>query len=512
MMKRFTVCFSLILLLLSGTSALAQKIVYSEPERDDSRRMNFEIIGKFGANYLIYKNPRNRDFICVYDNDMKQVGKVEMDYIPDDRLINVDFFPYNDFTYVVYQYQRKNVVYCMSVKIDGLGKRISDPVELDSSHLGFAANNKIYSSITSEDKSKISIFKINSKNKQNYVLTTLLFNDKLELQRKSVNGIPMDDRNDYLDEFYVDNDGDLVFSKYNRTNSDNIVKASMMVKKASSDTLFQNDLKIDKNLLDEIHIKVDNYNKRYFLTSFYYKQRRGNVDGFYFYVWDKGLSQPVLENTLVFGDELRREARGDASQKTAFNDYFIRNVIIKRDGGFIIGSESFYTTSRYNTWNRWDYMYGSPFMSPYDYYYYSPYYSNMWWRSNNFRNQNQNTRSHADNVVILSFSKEGTLEWSNVLAKDQYDDDGDFRVSYQLLNTGGQLHFLFNQQEKRMLLLNDFSVAPDGQINRNPTLKNLEKGYEFMPKYGKQVSSKQIIIPCIFRNYICFAKLDYNQQ
>ncbi|MEJ0105648.1 MAG: hypothetical protein WDO19_25160 [Bacteroidota bacterium] len=61
------------------------------------------------------------------------------------------------------------------------------------------------------------------------------------------------------------------------------------------------------------------------------------------------------------------------------------------------------------------------------------------------------------------------------------------------------------------MLLNDFTVGPDGQINRNPTLKNLDKGYEFMPKYGKQVGSKQVIMPCIYRNYICFAKLDYNQ-
>ena len=53
-------------------------------------------------------------------------------------------------------------------------------------------------------------------------------------------------------------------------------------------------------------------------------------------------------------------------------------------------------------------------------------------------------------------------------------------------------------------------ISPDGKMNRNPTLKNLDKGYEFMPKYGKQVSAKQIIIPCLYRNYICFAKIDYN--
>ncbi|MEJ0105645.1 MAG: hypothetical protein WDO19_25145 [Bacteroidota bacterium] len=136
--------------------------------------MNFEIIGKFGGNYLIYKNPRNRDYICVYDNEMKQIGKVEMDYIPDDRLINVDFFPFSDFTYVIYQYQKKNVVYCMAVTVDGLGKRITEPMQLDTSHLGFAANNKIYSAISSEDKSKIVIFKINNRNKQNYLVTSLL--------------------------------------------------------------------------------------------------------------------------------------------------------------------------------------------------------------------------------------------------------------------------------------------------------------------------------------------------
>ncbi len=80
---------------------MAQRIVYSEPERDDTRRMNFEIIGKFGSNFLVYKNNRNRDFVAVYDNDMKQTGKVEMDYIPDDRLINVDFFPIQRF-YICY--------------------------------------------------------------------------------------------------------------------------------------------------------------------------------------------------------------------------------------------------------------------------------------------------------------------------------------------------------------------------------------------------------------------------
>ena len=149
----------------SGISATAQKIVYSEPEKDDTRRLDFEVVGKIGGNFLVYKNIRNRNWISVLNNDMQQIAKVEQDYVPDnDRMINVDFFPYSDFAYMIYQYQKKNIVYCMVSKIGGNGEKIGEVIELDTTQVGFSANNKIYTVLTSEDKSQIGIFKINSKN------------------------------------------------------------------------------------------------------------------------------------------------------------------------------------------------------------------------------------------------------------------------------------------------------------------------------------------------------------
>jgi len=498
----------LLFFFLIGISATAQKIVYSMPDKDDNRRMDFEIAGKVDGNFLIYKNTRNKNWIAVLNNDMEQIAKVEQEYVPDnDRMINTDFFSYGDFCYMIYQYQKRNVVYCMASKIDGSGKKVGDVVELDTTHIGFAANNRVYSVMTSEDKSKIIVFKINSRNKRMFIMTTLLWNDKLSLLKKSRIQIPMEENNEYLSDFQIDNDGNLVFSKFSRHNNDNISGGAFVIKYADADTLMMSNLNIDKTNLDEIHIKVDNFNKRYFLTSFYYKEKRGNIAGFYFYVWDQTTARPITENTLVLGDELRKDAKGDANIKMAFNDYFIRNIIIRRDGGFIISSESYYTSSRYNNWNRWDYLYGSPYYSSFDNYYYSPYYSNYWWGN---RYNNQSVRYHADNIVILSFDKNGKLEWNNVLAKEQFDDQTDDLISFQLMNTGGQIHFLFNQLERRSNLLNDYSVSPSGQMVHNPTLKNLDKGYEFMPKYGKQVSARQMIIPCQYHNELCFAKIEYN--
>jgi hypothetical protein len=500
-------------LVISGTclSAIAQKIVYSEPDKDDTRRMDFEIAGKIGSNFLIYKNTRGKNWITVLDNDMKQISRVDQDYVPDnDRMINVEFFPYNDYCYMIYQYQKKNIVYCMASRIGPDGNKIGNVTELDTTHLGFAANNKIYTVVSSEDKSRLIVFKINSKNKRSYVLTSLLMNDKLEILKKSRLALPMEERNDYLNDFYLDNEGDLVFCKFSRNNNDNISKAAFVVKYAQADTLMMKELNIEKTWLDEIHIKIDNYNKRYYLTSFYFQERKGNIEGFYFYVWDKPGARPYFETITPFSDDLRREARGDASIKMAFNDYFIRNIITRKDGGFVIGTEAYYTTSRFNNWNRWDYRYGSPYMSSFsNNSYYSPFYSNYYWSS---RNSNQAVRYHADNIAVLSFDNTGKPEWNNVMGKTQYDDESDDLLSYQLMNTGGQVHFLFNQQERRNNLLSDYSISPGGEMTRNPTLKNLDKGYEFMPKYGKQVSARQMIVPCLYRNYICFAKIDYTQN
>ena len=501
--KRLMILF---LLFIAGLPYLhAQRILISEPDREDSRRMNFEIIGKMGNNFLIYKNIRGENFISVYDNNMKQIKRVRHEYLPDERMINVDFFPYPDFVYMIYQYQKRNIVHCMAVKLDGMGKKISDPIELDTTALGALTNNKIYTTLSSEDKQKLIIFKINSRNREKFLVTTKLFDDKLELLKKTNLVMPMEERNDNLGEFALDNDGNLVFTKFVRTGNENISKAYIVVKKAMADDFTYYDLNLDKNYLDELRVKVDNDNNRYLLNAFYYNQKRGNIEGLYFLILNKNTGGFEYQNLLAFSEDLRREAKGDGNFRMAFNDYFIRNIIIKKDGGFLIDAEAFYTTSRSGNWNRWDYMYGSPFTSPLDYYYYSPYYYN-WWRRGS---SNQAVRYHADNLIIFSFDKNGKLDWSNVVRKGQYDDDSDDRISYNIMNTGGQLHFLFNLQERKNLLLNDYSLAPDGQINRNPTLKNLDKGHEFLPKYGKQVSATQMILPCYYRNYICFAKIDF---
>jgi hypothetical protein len=146
-------------------------------------------------------------------------------------------------------------------------------------------------------------------------------------------------------------------------------------------------------------------------------------------------------------------------------------------------------------------MYFSPMNRFYSYGFYDPF--------NRFGPQNNFVRHVSENIVVFFFNADGKLRWSNVIRKSQYDDNSDTFLSYQLFNTGNEVRFLFNQKEKRELLLNSATIDGEGKLKRQPTLKNLNREYDFMPKFGKQVGLRQIIMPCLYKNYICFAKIEF---
>ena len=503
------------LVLLASTAALAQspRVLYSEPEKEDSRRTNFEIIGKLNNDFLIYKNNRNDHAISIYDDGMQLKERVPLDFMPD-RVINMDFITFPDKAYLVYQYQKKRVVYCDYVTIGEKGKPLGQPVNLDTTEVNYASNNKIYSVISSDDKQKIMLFKVNSSDPKRFFITSFLYDNNMGLITRNLSQVAMEGKNENFTDFYLSNAGELITAKYTRAgnNSDYISGVNMLVKHPDSLGFNIRNVDIGKQILDELLLKIDNNNNRVLLASFFSRQKRGNMEGLYFVNWDTRTNSKLLDTAIVFNDELRVLVKGNSSnKKTAFNDFFIKNIYTRKDGGFAVVSEVLYTTSRYNNFNRWDYLgWGNPWMSPMSYYYWSPMY-NPWrmpWGRYGW-NSNPAQRYFAENVMVLSFDKDGGLEWSNVISKNQFDDESDNLISYGNMNTGGEVHFLFNTFERRTFVLTDQSIDATGKITRYPTLKNLDKGYDFMPRFAKQVSARQMIIPCLYRNYLCFARVDY---
>jgi hypothetical protein len=493
-----------------GIGANAQKVLYTEVNKEELKQTEFEIIGKYNNQFLVYKQLRDKKYISVYDAEMKLKGQEPLEAVAE-RLIAADFVSYPDFSYMFYQHQKKGVVYCMMLKIDGNGKALSQPIELDTTMVGGGSGNgnRIYSILTSEDKQQLMVFRINTRNERRYSFKTMLFDKEITLRHTSKLELNMNDRNDFLTDFYLDNDGHLVFGRGLRPGTgENINRFFLVVKPAMADSFAFNELTLTGISLDEVKLRMDNYNNRYLFTGFYYKGKRyTNIEGICNAIYEKSSRSWVVRNVIPLGDELRADARGENNTKAAFNDFYIKEIIIRKDGGFVVTAESIYQTSRGNAgFNRWDMM-GTPWMmNGFDYYGggfggFGP--AGRTWRNNSF------TRYHADNVIIGAFDKEGKLAISNTIRKSQFDDESDATVSYQLINTGSALAFLYNDFDKRDVVLTYQMIDAEGKITRPPTMKNLDNGYTFLPRYARQVSGRQLIVPTLFRNYLVFAKIEF---
>lgn len=496
---------SFVSMFISYVSA-GQQIVYSLPDNSDTRNMNFEIIGKIDGHFLIYKNNRNNYAIDVYDDQMISINRVPIK-IFNDRTLNVDFIPFPDFAWMIYQYQSKNIVYCSAVKINGDGKFLTDPVVLDTSTVGFFADKKIYTTIASEDKNKIMVFKIQKKNDK-FNFTTLLFDNELNLKRKDRIETEYQDKKYLFSDFLLTNTGNLVFTAGNRSTSRDYIESLAVISKTPlADSFHTTQIDLHDKYVDEVKLKIDNLNNHYIVNSFYYLRKRGNTEGIFTAVVNENGSHVISTTFAAFSNEARSGLKAKGNPKSALNDFFIRNVILKNDGGFLLMAEDFYNESRYSPWNRWDYMYGySPFYSPY-YYSYSPYYSPFYYGDRYYNYSD--VRYYYNNILVSSLDSTGKYEWTKIINKSQFDDQTDNNLSYALMITGGKLHFLFNELTRRNQILNQQTIDGNGDIKRVPPMHNLDKGYTFMPRYAKQVSASEIIIPCNYRNFICFAKIQF---
>lgn len=506
----FLACLSL----FSSLTSFGQEIFYSEINKEETKQANFDIIGKYANNLLIFKNLKNKNYISVYNPQMSLIENVDLSFMPP-KLIEYDILSFPEHSYIFYQYQQRNVAYLMVVKIGPNGQPLTTPIELDTTHINYNASKRVYSIISSEDKSKFMTFRINTRDEKKFVFDTKLYTPALEAMGASQLELTMNDEFDFLTDFFLDNEGNMVFGKGRRRSAQENISSFWLVTKPKNANKFElTELTFLTITLDEVKLRIDNKNNRYLFTAFYYKNRRdGAIEGVANAMYDKNAKDWTIKNIIPFDAELRADAAVDNNLKNAFNDYFIQQIFVLKDGGFIMNAEAVYQSSRGTMpMNRWDMMGGGMGMGGMGmggmgmgmggFGWGNPYNGSGMWGGNS-------TRFHADNVIVLIFDKDGQLEISNVIRKKQFDDQSEAMVGYQTINTGNAIHYLYNSYDKREIALSYQSIDSDGKVTRNPNMRALDPKYNFMPKYARQVAARTIIIPAIVRSNLTFARVDF---
>lgn len=476
---------AVVALLWVGWSANGQEVVYSAYDKFDLRNGDFSVVGKVGGRIYTYRSSNEGFFLDAFNDSMERLATVMLDFFPK-KIYETRFVNYTDKMVVLYQAVESGKIVQYAALLDERGRLLKGPLQLTSAKTGIWGPNRDYfSSAVSDDKKQMVVYGVEEKG-DDLNFTGIWIDDQLSIVHRSNASFKAD--NDLSHgEGFIDNNGNFYLPAYTITGARSYADQVWLLALAKgSRRFFSREFPLNDLFSTSLYMKLDNTNNRIYAGGFYSDKKNGNYEGVLYGYFDLADSSWHNRKSLAFDEQLRN-ATGERNLKRAFNNYQVKQMIIKKDGGFVLISEDFYITTR-TTAPGWGGFYYS--------YYYSP-----------FMNQNIREYNYND-IFALSYAADGSREWHAFVRKSQYSqEDGGIFSSYGMMNTGGALGFLFNDFNNRGSRIQLATIDASGKLDMRSLAEGTASDPDWLPRSGKQTGLKEMVIPCLRRRQICFAKI-----
>ena len=482
-MAYLRILLALLLILCYPAHSYSQEVTYSAYDRFDHRSDEYAVVGMVGGLLYTYRNTPDSVVLVAYDDSMNRVATVLLDFFPQ-KIYEIRFISYPDKIIVLYQALESNKVIHYAALLDEKGRLKGKPVELGSIKTGiFGATKTYFSSAVSENKKTILMYSANSKGSE-ITFDGKWLDDKLTINKRCRAVFTTDNNVDH-GELNLDNDGNAYMTAYTQTGAMNYADQFWILKLVPGSTKFEpKEMQLDEKFAASGYMKVDNANSRIYFGGFYANKKIGSFDGIIYAAYDIAGGAFAIRKFIPFDQDLLNAA-GARHKNHAFDNYQVRQLIVKNDGGFVLVAEVHFVTARSN------YTPGLGYYS-----YYSPYMTTMI------------HEYHYNDIMALSYDKDGARNWSSFIPKEQYsqEDNGLFS-SYALLNTGGTIAFLFNDFNVAHSRIQLATLAPDGKTEIHSFTAEGNDYPDWMPRNAKQVAGRVLVVPCLHKKQMCFARV-----
>lgn len=453
--------------------------------------------------------------VKVYSEKMNLIAIVKLP-IPGD-VLGINTIIYKNYFYLVYQYLQDNIVYCTAAKFNPNGDLDGAPAVIDSASVTNESNITPYNLIISEDKSRILFYKLSVGADVGPINKTILFDSSLNLVKKSIVGFRDVNIQNALTNFSLANDGTLVFLKQSGTSVQGKTIINVISKAPMSDSVEYADFSIAELNLGTINLKIDNINKHFLIAAFNATKKGKEIDGLFTSVWSLDKLGQLSRRLTTFSHGFKDSTRGDVIKQT-FNLLSIRDMILRRDGGFIVLAESsqvpifanLTTISAAQSYTNYDYYNSSRYLNrvasdpkAFDKPINNP---DASYSPENRGGSTSFRTSTLSKIFALSFDNVNNIEWAKILTNLSDKIDNRF-TGYTFISVGGRINIYYNRLVKRQAILYGSSISGDGQVSEDLPLHNLDFRYSFMPQQAKQIAANQLIVPFIYKKHLSFANM-----
>ncbi len=460
-----------------------QELTYSAYDKFDYRNGDYAVVGMVDGKLFNYRSTEDDYMLDVYNDSMRKIATVLLDFFPK-KIYQIRFIAYSDKIIILYQALESNKVVQYAALLDRQGLLKGKPIELGHVKTGILGATKTYfSSVISENKKIFAIYSTND-NDRELVLDTKWLNDSLTIIKRSKASLKVDDKIE-SGELNIANDGTIYMAGYKPVGSQNYAETYAILKLNMGATKFDFfNLPLNEKFAASGYMKIDNLNNTVYFGGFYSEHKNGSFDGVIYSCFD--IASKTFMNTkfIPFDQSLINNA-GARHVNHAFDNYEVKQLIIKKDGGFVLISEIHFVNTRSNY---------TPSLGYYSFY--SPPTTTMV------------REYHYNDIMALSYNKNGEKEWNSFIPKEQYSqEDGGVFSSYALLNAGGSLAFLYNDYNRNHSRIQLATLDADGKTDIRPFNIDGNDNPDWIPKAAKQIGSRVLVIPCLNKKQICFAKV-----
>jgi hypothetical protein len=186
----------------------------------------------------------------------------------------------------------------------------------------------------------------------------------------------------------------------------------------------------------------------------------------------------LVRQTVPVDDRYKFKLASVHDQKgaTGLFSYPIRNIILRNDGGLVLIAEAFFT---------------------YEYSYYD-YFTQSYMRRTDYQ---------FNNIVGISIHPDGNIHWLHVIRKTQQStDDGGIFSSFLQMTTDAELIMMYNPDDSRHNEVRYSVIDASGRFEESRVIR-LKQPVMLLPRFGRQVSANEAVIPCRYKRNLSVAKV-----
>ncbi len=474
--KRRALLFIVIQLLLP-LFLFGQQVHYSPLPGYNARSTSFEVIGEYNGLRLIYTESYGDRRITFFDNTMKPVDTIMLTDLPFEAK-EIHFIDLSSRFIMLYQYEHRRDIICKAVLYDGDGKRYKHPVVVDRiTHPLQVVGNVAYSHVVSEDKSRILIYKTTHRQEADLLtLTTFLMDSSLRLLYRGKVTLPRRAADPGPAQIKLSGKGGLylVYGKQDVAYQSYFQQLTVLYKPAMGNTLVVKSIFIKDHLPgDHVLLTIDERQQKLWLNTFNFDDKQRHFISLSTWQLDMDSLDVLQHATQEFKASTRKSFAEKRSRRRAvFDDYVPSRLIFSRAGTALLVAEKQFTDGEGHT------QYGD--------------------------------------IGFFKLNEKGELTLIRRIARtpDQYTRP--FQGSFLMVNRGKALHILLNRSHSvtrflssRIYLLRDYRYLGNNKLQVMPVMEKLDKGYQWLPSLGKQVTGDEVVVPCLARGNLLFGSITY---